>query len=150
VQRCVAWTTVITKKQIMPMFLAACPGFERQWQEHKEWWADEEPGEFNDIAEFARYLVESFESERTLEFPAAFAILEKILEEGDDEARAIGEIGLIEDLQTISSHRPGNAESFKAWLGPQSTAAWEQLEKVWEGKSSLMDVLRAEKSVANE
>jgi len=72
------------------------------------------------------------------------------LEEGDDEARAIGEIGLIEDLQTISSHYPGNDEGFKVWLGSRSTAAWEQIERVWEGKNSLMDVLRAEKSVAKE
>ena len=134
----------------MPLFLVACPGFQQQWQEHKEWWADEEAGEYNDIAEFARYLVESYEHDRTSEFPTAFAILERILEEGDEEARALAEIGLIEDMQTISSHHPWNAEVFKAWLGPQSTAAWEQIEKIWEGKTSLMDVLRAEKSAAKE
>lgn len=132
------------------MFLAVCPGFQRQWQQHQEWWANETAGEFNDIAEFARYLVESYESDSTSEFPATFAILEKILEEGDEEARAIGEIGLIEDLQTICSHRSWGAEVFKVWLGPQSAAAWEQIEKVWEGKESLMDVLRAEQSVAKE
>jgi hypothetical protein len=141
---------MITKSEIMPLFLVACPGFQQQWQEHKEWWAEEEAGGFIDIAEFARYLVESYERKSTSEFSAAFTILEKILEEGDEEARAIGEIGLIEDLQTISSHQPWSAEVFKAWLGPQSTAAWEQIEKVWEGKNSLMDVLRAEKSAAKE
>ena len=141
---------MIPKKEIMPMFLAACPGFESTWQEHKRWWKAEEAGEFNDIAEFARYLVESYESGRTSEFPTAFAILERVLNEGDEEARALGEIGLIEDLQTISSHRPWNSDVFKAWLGPLSATAWQQIEKMWEGKSSLMDVLRAEKSAVKE
>jgi len=130
------------------MFLGACPAFQQQWQEHKEWWAGEEAGEFNDIAEFARYLVDSYEQGKTSEFDEVFTILERILNEGDEEARSIGEVGLIEDLQTIGSHRPWSTDVFKKWLGPQSTAAWNAIERTWEGKSSLMDVLRAEKSDA--
>lgn len=55
-----------------------------------------EPGAFNDTAEFARYLVESFEAGRTSEFPEAFATIERILNEGDQESRDIAGIGVIE------------------------------------------------------
>ena len=127
------------------MFLGVCPGFERTWREHKKWWKDKEAGEYNDIAEFARYLVDSYEEGKTSEFPAAFAIIEKILNEGDSQAREVAVIGLIEDLQTIGSNRACGAEIFKAWLGPVSLLAWQEIERVWEGKNSLMDVLRAEK-----
>jgi len=137
---------MITKKQILPLLLEACPGFERAWRAHLDWWRGEQSGEFNDAAEFAKYLVESFENGQTSEFPAAFAVIEKILNEGDKQARDIAAIGIIEDLQTIGSNHVCGAEVFKPWLGETSTAAWHQIEKIWEGKSSLMDVLRAEKS----
>jgi hypothetical protein len=42
---------------------------------------------------FARYFVESFEMGQTSELPAAFAAIEKILNEGDLESRNIAEIG---------------------------------------------------------
>ena len=128
------------------MFLAVCPGFQQQWQEHLDWWAGKEAGTYLDVAEFARYLVDSYEQGKTSEFDAVFGILERILNEGNQEAREIGEIGLIEDLQTIGSHRSWSVDVFKKWLGPQSLASWAAIEKIWEGKSSLMDVLRAERS----
>ena len=128
------------------MLLEACPGFEKTWKEHLNWWGGEEAGEFNDVAEFARYLVESFEKGQTSEFPAAFAVIEEILNKGDQQARDLAAIGIIEDLQTIGSNHDCGAEVFKPWLGETSTLAWQQIEKIWEGKNSLMDVLRAEKS----
>jgi hypothetical protein len=104
---------------------------------------------FNEAAEFARYLVESYERGDTSDFPAAFATLETILNEGDQEARNIAGIGVIEDLQTIGSNHSCGAEVFLTWLGPLSQVAWAQVEKMWEGKESLMDVLRA-KTLARE
>ncbi len=67
----------------MPLLLEACPGFQPTWQAHLDWCKDEEPGAYNNTSEFARYLVESFESGQISEFPAAFAAIEKILNEGD-------------------------------------------------------------------
>ena len=128
------------------MLLHACPGFESAWTEHLDYWEGEESGEFNDVAEFARYLVQSYENSQTSEFAAAFAVIEKILNEGDEESRDIAAIGIIEDLQTIGSNHVCGAEVFKPWLGKTSTIVWQQIEKIWEGKNSLMDVLRAEKS----
>jgi hypothetical protein len=134
---------MITTSEAMPLLLAACPGFRTAWDEHLAYWNGEEPGAFNDAAEFARYIVESYERNDTSEFPAAFAAIEKILNEGNQEARDIAEIGIIEDLQTIASHSCG-ADVFVEWLGPTSRIAWAQIAKMWEGKSSLMDVIRAE------
>ena len=84
-----------TKSEVMPLLLEACPGFQSAWQEHLEWWKGEEPGAFNDAAEFARYLVEPYERGDTSEFSAAFATIEKILNEGDQEARDVAGIGII-------------------------------------------------------
>jgi hypothetical protein len=129
----------------MPLLLAACPGFQSMWQEHLESWKGEEPGGFNDAAEFARYLVESFERGDTLEFTAAFSTIETILNDGDQEACDIAGIGVIEDLQTIGSNHSCGADVFVEWLGPTSRVAWSQIAKMWESKDSLMDVIRAER-----
>jgi hypothetical protein len=137
---------MITKSQVMPLLLEACPKFEPTWQAHLDWWQGEEAGAFNDAAEFARYLVESYELGDTSEFSAAFATIEKILNEGDQEARDLAGIGVIEDLQTIGSNHTCGAEVFLKWLGPTSRIAWAEVEEMWQGKDSLMDVLRAEKS----
>ena len=128
----------------MQLLLAACPGFEPTWQEHLAWWKGQERGSYNDAAEFARYLVESYERGETDEFPAAFATLEKILNEGDENARGVAAVGVLEDIQTIASHSCG-PDVFVGWLGPTSRAGWAEIEETWAGKDSLMDVIRAER-----
>jgi hypothetical protein len=135
---------MITETQVMPLLLAACPGFEPKWQEHLAWWKGQERGSYNDAAEFARYLVESYERGETDEFPAAFATLEKILNEGDENARGVAAVGVLEDIQTIASHSCG-ADVFVGWLGQTSRAVWAEIEETWAGKDNLMDVIRAER-----
>lgn len=129
----------------MPLLRQACPGFEPAWQGHLEWWKGEEAGAYNDAAVFAHYIVESYERRDLSEFPSAFAAIEKILSEGDQEARDIAGIGVIEDIQTIGSNRSYGADVFKQWLGPLSRQAWREIEQMWEGKESLMDLLRSER-----
>ena len=128
----------------MPLLLAACPGFQSAWEKHVAYWHGEKPGAFIDAAEFARYIVESYERNDTSEFPAGFAAIERVLSEGDQQARDIAGIGVLEGIQNIASHSCGG-DVFVEWLGPTSRVAWAQIAKMWEGKSSLMDVIRAER-----
>jgi hypothetical protein len=73
----------------MPLahLLGACPGFQPMSAEHLMWWGDEERGVYNDTAELATYLVLSYERGDTSEFGAVFDTIERILTEGDEEAR---------------------------------------------------------------
>ena len=141
---------MITKSEVMPLLCEACPGFETTWQAHLDWWKAEEPGAYNDTAEFARYLVDSFESGETSEFPKAFATIERILNEGDQESRDIAGIGVIESLQTIGSNRSCGERVFIQWLGPSSSRVWAEIERMWDGKHSLMDVVRAERATTQK
>ena len=135
---------MITKTQIIPMLLAACPRFEPAWRQHLEWWGGEERGEFNDASEFAHYLVGSYERGDTSEFAAAFQTLETIFADGDQEARDVAGIGILEGLQNIGSNHSCGSGVFIQWLGPLSRSAWAQIERMWAGKHSLADVIRAE------
>ena len=136
---------MITKSQVIPLLLEASPSFQPAWQKHVAYWNGQEAGCFNDAAEFARLLVVSFERGDTSEFPAVFATIEEILNEGDSQARDVAAIGILEDLQTIGSNHSCGADVFVQWLGPTSHAAWAQIARMWEGKHSLMDVLRSER-----
>ena len=104
----------------------------------------DERGSYNDAAEFARYLVESYNRGDTAEFEAAFATIEKLINEGDEDTRGVAIVGVLEYIQTNASHSCGS-DVFVQWLGPESRAAWADIAQTWSGKTSFMDVLRAER-----
>jgi len=131
-------------EDVIPNLLAACPSAQFVWQEHRKFWSEEAAGLFNDISVFAQHAVDSYASEKTGEFPALFGLIERMITEGNAAVSELAIIGFIEDLQNISSHRWFGSKVFKKWLGPASRQGWQSVEKMWEGKTSLMDVLRDE------
>jgi hypothetical protein len=135
----------INKNQVIQMLLKTIPGFETAWQEHLKYWGAEERGEYNDIAEIARYIVESYANDNVSEFPTFFETVEAIVNEGDNSAKELAIIGVLEDIQTISSHESFGPKVFLEWLGESSTDAWNEIGKLWEaGGGSLAGVLRFE------
>jgi hypothetical protein len=137
---------MITKAHIVPLLLEACPTAQRSWEEHLDYWKGEEAGAFNDVSVFAQHIVESYAKHLTAECASLFATVERILEEGDEEARGLAAIGVIEDIQTISTHRSFGPEVFVQWLGPKSREAWDQIDELWRaGGGSLAGVIRLER-----
>ena len=135
----------ITKDQVMPLLLEAAPGFDPAWRKHLAWWGGKERGAYNDVAEFAHYVVESYAASETAEFEAVFATVERVVREGDTQARDLATIGLLEGIQTIASHHPFGASVFAKWLGPLSGQAWQEIEQLWRaGGGSLAGVVRLE------
>jgi hypothetical protein len=139
---------VIPKPQVIPILLARCPGFRPIWENHQEFWEGEEAGIYNDLAEFATFIVDAFARQDTEPIVAAFAAIEELLGKGDEEVRTAASIGFLEDIQNIASHHPFGASVFVQWLGPKSKEEWVGIEETWRGKSSLADVVRAEISAA--
>ena len=140
----------ITKMQVVPLLLEACPTARRAWQAHVAWWEGEEAGAFNDVSVFARHIVDSYAKGLTAECDALFAAIERILAEGDQEAQSLAAIGVLEDIQTLSSYHSFGPSAFVGWLGPRSREAWEQIDVLWRaGGGSLAGVIRLEKSLAS-
>src|SRR5262245_52135127 len=136
---------MITKANIVPLLLEACPTAQRRWEEHLAYWKGEEAGDFNDVSIFAYHIVDCCAKHLTAECASLFATVERILEEGDEEARGIVAIGLLEDIQTISTHHSFGPEIFVQWLGPRSREAWDQIEALWRaGGGTLAGVIRLE------
>lgn len=136
---------MIPVRDIVPKLLLACPTAKPAWDDHVESWAGQKRGHYNDISVFAHHIVNSFREARTEEFPEFFATLEELLQDGDAEVKDLASIGIIEDIQNIASHEEHGYQVFERWLGPLSHHAWREVEIIWEGKSGLADVLRAEK-----
>jgi hypothetical protein len=136
---------MISREEIVPRLLQACPTAQRAWDEHVAWWGTEDRGIYNDVAVLAHHVVVSLKSRDTRKFDAFFRVLEELLVTGDPDTRAVAVNGLIEDLQNIASHEPPGYQAFERWLHPTSRRAWADVERLWSGKESLMDVVRAER-----
>jgi hypothetical protein len=141
---------MIAAHEVVPLLREVAPGFEPVWQAERAWWRKEEPGRYIETGWFARYLVDAFAEGRTAEFPAAFETIERILRDGDQEARDLAGIGVLEDIQTIASWRPFGSGPFFDWLaGPLSRDCWRYLDALWKAAGgSLMDVARYENRMA--
>ena len=126
-------------EDIIPSLLKACPDFAPVWKAHVAYWANEQRGHYIDMSEFAHFLVKSVSAGKVKCLPEAFQVIETLLNQGNDEVKQLVSIGLLEDIQTISSNNQVSPDIFLKWLGPSSTLAWIEIAKMWEGKSSLMD-----------
>jgi len=127
------------------MLLDACPGFRLRWEEHVAYWNGEPAGVYLDIAEFVHFLIDAFDNDDLATIDVAFILLEKFLVEGDADAKGIATVGIIETLQNAASWKPFGAKAFLPYLRPESRIAWDAIDRLWEGKTSLADVIRAER-----
>ena len=142
-------TQMITKPEVVPMLLEVCPTVRARWAEHLAAWKGEEAGSFNDVSLIAHHIVDSYAHGVTAEFAPLFTLVERIIEEGDEQARQLATIGVLEDIQVISTHHPFGPDAFLQWLGPRSREAWDQIEALWaSGGGSLAGVVRVEQGLS--
>lgn len=134
---------MLKQDQIIPFLLERCPEFAHIWEEHaKGEMAD--VGIYTDVAEFVHFLVDQFERGNLDLMPRAFKAVEDLFDEGDSEVQQVAALGILETLQCVASWKPFGKGAFVPFLGPKSQKEWDQLVEIWRGKSSLMDVIRAE------
>jgi hypothetical protein len=137
----------ITKSEAFTLLLGACPDAHEAWEEHKlDYEGEHEDLPYLGMAIFARHIVELMDAGKTESFPVVFQLIERLTVEGDEELRGLAIVGLLEGIQNNASWRDSGYGVFTKWLQPNSLAAWHELEKVWEGKNSLADVIREEGS----
>lgn len=126
---------------VVPMLRAACPSF--GWSSHGAS-AEPESGEFLHASHFAGHLHALAGQNRTECFPTVFDVIERVLTEGDIEARRLVEGGLLDDLANpwLDDHRVASFWVFEPWLGPlalQVPAVAEALEAAEAGSDHGLD-----------
>ena len=124
---------MITKEQVMPLLVAACPSFSKKWDEHRAYYEGLELL-YVDLGEFAGHLVELQKANRTEEFRAIFDIIERLHLEGDHYVKEAATIGLLEGIQNIAGNTGVEPEQFVQYLKPESAKWWRQLNDFWDAK----------------
>jgi hypothetical protein len=124
----------------------AFPDFSDRWKKHITWWHGSPAGSYMDMAEFVHFVVEDvYEKGNLDETHRIFQLLEKLLVEADQQTRDLIGYGFFETLQNFASWRPHGNKAYEQFFGPLSKQVWSELQAMWAGKSSLMDVIRAER-----
>jgi hypothetical protein len=134
-----------SEAEVMPRLVAEFPTFRPRWEKHLESWKGEPAGNYNDIAEFVHFVVQDlYPSGNTEDLQHALDLMEHWLVNGNENLRGLITIGFLETLQNAASWQTFGREAFIPFLGPQCRQAWNEIERTWAGKTSLMEVIRAE------
>ena len=96
------------------------------------------------MTELATHVVDLFEAESAEDVRPAFELAEHLIATGLDEERNAAVLGFLETVQNVASHRKFGPAAFEQFLGPRSQSAWAELMHVWQGKSSLAEVVASE------
>ena len=124
----------------------AFPQFSSHWREHIAYWGGAPAGSYNDMSQFVHFVVEDlYEKEMTSEVARVFDLLESLLAGADEETTNLIGLGFFETLQNFASWRPYGNKIFEPFMGSRSMEIWLYLRKIWAGKSSLAEVIRAER-----
>lgn len=128
----------------------AFPDFGGRWKQHVASCGGNPAGSYIDMAEFVHFVIEDVHEKGKLdETRRVFQLLEKFLVEADQETRDLIGFGFFETLQNVASHRPLGNKPYEQFFGPMSKKVWSELQKMWAGKSSLMDVISTEQKPNN-
>jgi hypothetical protein len=132
--------------RIVASLLEGFPDFAERWEKYVASWGEKAPGSYMDMAEFVHFVVQDLYEKGNLdETRRAFRFLEQLLTGSDQATRNLIGLGFFETLQNFASWRPGGNKVYEQFFGPISNQIWSELQAMWAGKSSLMDVIRAER-----
>jgi hypothetical protein len=116
---------VITKRDVMPLLLAACPSFAEVWAAYDASGDRDDGSIYLDLIPFIEHLVALLARGETDAFPAVFAVVERLHLEGDDSVREAATVGLLEGLFPDTAFVP--------FLLPESARWWAEIEGFWSG-----------------
>lgn len=120
---------MLTREDVIPLFLAACPDLRPDWERECRLWYEEmgieRPNYHMEITPVNEFLLNRAVAGVTACLPAAFAALERLLAEGDDGAQDLAATGIIEGLQNRVVGDHVDTSLILRWLGPKSRQYWD-------------------------
>ncbi len=120
--------------EIISLFLTLTPEFQPVWDDYLSWWDKRPRGRHDDMAIFARFLVDAFTNGKTERFPQIFHAVEDFVSSEDQTVRELATLGILEGMQIISSNRHMDLDAWLKWLEPASKQAWNSILKLRQGE----------------
>jgi hypothetical protein len=118
-----------TSREALEAIIATIPAFRPRWQKFLEDWQGEETPWYLAMGAIAHYVVDEYEMGNRGQLNGLFSAVELLLGDTDTELQNLIWVGLFEDIQNIASHRTFGADVFRAWLGPHSLIAWDEVNR---------------------
>src|SRR5262249_778869 len=88
--------------ETMLILVETFPAFLPRWRKHLEWWQGEPAGQYNDMAEFTRFVIEDLYEKRDFDqVQRVFDCLEGLFTGGNQETRDLIGLGFYESLQNV-------------------------------------------------
>jgi hypothetical protein len=131
---------VISIHEVLPLLVAASPGFEPSWRDFQaEWEGDEHLPHYLVLADYVRHMsaLMAVGDESTLH--RIFAVIERLHVEGDHTVRTAATVGILEDLQNTNLHTGTRPHQFEAFLLPESARFWKKVQSLWERGEIITD-----------
>jgi hypothetical protein len=130
---------------VVAVLRKAFPDFSERWRKYILDGSGTSSGPFTEMAEFVHFVVlDLYQKGNLAETRRAFELFEQLLVGADEETENLIALGFFETLQCFASWQPGGNKVYEQFLGPKSRQIWGELREIWAGKSSLMEVMRAE------
>jgi hypothetical protein len=129
----VAWKDIhmIHLGQMIPLFLEACPELQPSWKRYVVQTMNSKSTSMPQSPVFAvvfPYLLGQVKLNYFKEIPAAFAVIETLLSEGDENTRILVETDILIPLQAAIAPFPQTARMVKERLGPCARVVWQVIE----------------------
>lgn len=123
---------MIRPEQIIPLFLEACPGLQPSWTRYvvQTMNSKDPASQQNPMFEVVfPYLLGQVKRHYFKEIPAAFAVIETLLSDGDEETRILVETDMLIPLHMALARSPQTALIVPQWLGARALDVWQVIER---------------------
>ena len=120
---------MITRDQVTPLLLEACPSFVESWEKR-----DDQDLLYILMGDLAHHLLLLFQQGDIGEFKPVCEVIERFHLEGDDYVRELATIGFLEGIQNIWMSNDHNPQEFVKYLLPESKKWWKELNDFWNGE----------------
>ena len=120
---------MITKEQVIPMILKACPSYQEAWDKEED-----QDLLYVAMGNLARHILAMYKDGKIDEFGSLCQVIEVLHLEGDGYVRELATIGFLEGIQNVWGNDGTDPEEFCRFLLPESRKWWKELNDFWAGK----------------
>jgi hypothetical protein len=131
---------MISRSEMIPLLVEACPSFESEWRQFQTECADEpDLPNYLAIGDFAKHLSRVLAEGNEVVLRRVFDVIERLILDGDAYVAEAAVVGVIEDLQNTNLHTGTTPEQYLPFLLPQTRRWWTKVNAFWSKGELLTD-----------